>query len=277
MSKNRSRLDKQRSARRVNHAFQARLIYFFRRFCWVLGGIIFVLWLGAWFVFSGMGERLGHWVLLSAETQSIKMGCAVQDILVEGRVHTNSELIRAHIPLERGQSIWRFSPQNARQGLEATPWVRRAYVERRLPATIYVRLEEYRPVALWQREGSVFLVDERGIPIFEASPVGFEHLLLVTGLGAPAHIPHLLTLLRAESDLMPLVESALFVGARRWDLRLHNGTVIRLPEKDPEFALHRLMLMHTEKSVLEGSVNIIDLREQDRVIMRVLSPSELLE
>jgi oligopeptidase B len=39
------------------------------------------------------------------------------------------------------------------------PWVRRASVERRLPDTIFVRLEERIPLALWQRQGRFVVID----------------------------------------------------------------------------------------------------------------------
>src|SRR3546814_9628127 len=61
------------------------------------------------------------------------------------------ELLAA-LGIGRGEPILRFDPDAAHEAILALPWVKTASVERRLPDTIFVRIEERRPMALWQNE-----------------------------------------------------------------------------------------------------------------------------
>jgi cell division protein FtsQ len=47
-----------------------------------------------------------------------------------------------------------LSLENARESLEALPWVRKAMVRRVWPGRLIVTLEEHRPMALWEGAGS---------------------------------------------------------------------------------------------------------------------------
>jgi len=51
--------------------------------------------------------------------------------------------------------------------LEAMPWVREAEIERLLPDTIFVRLDERQPLAFWQRQGKLVLIDRDGYEIYD--------------------------------------------------------------------------------------------------------------
>src|SRR3546814_10770851 len=63
-------------------------------------------------------------------------------------------LVRA-LGLETGRPILAVDPAAARAALEALPWVASASVERQLPGTVYIRLTERAPLALWQDQGVI--------------------------------------------------------------------------------------------------------------------------
>src|SRR5690348_13037155 len=79
-----------------------------------------------------------------------RLGLVVTDIRVEGRETTDRETILTALGARPGTPILAMSPRRAKEQLETLPWVRSAVVERRLPDTLYVRLIERRPLALWQ-------------------------------------------------------------------------------------------------------------------------------
>ena len=91
-----------------------------------------------------------------------RLGLVVTDIKVEGRETTDRETILTALGAGPGTPILAISPRRAKEQLESLPWVRTAVVERRLPDTLYIRLVERKPLALWQHGGKIELIEFHG-------------------------------------------------------------------------------------------------------------------
>jgi len=189
----------------------------------------------------------------------------VQDIRVKGRDKTASDDLLEALGVERGAPILAFNPHHAREAVEQIPWVRLARVERRLPDTIAVTLIEREPMALWQQDRQMRLIDADGVVLTANDLSRWPNLPLLVGADAPKRGPALLKLLAEEPAVGSLVEAAVLVGSRRWDLRLKNGIDIRLPEHDVANALHQLALVQQTNGILDKDVVAVDLRIPDRL------------
>jgi cell division protein FtsQ len=188
---------------------------------------------------------------------SVALGLAVDEVFVEGRTRTHpGRLLVA-----------------AKSRIEALPWVRHATVERRLPSVIYLRVAERRPMALWQADGLLTVIDETGAVIPGARPEDFAGLTLVVGPDAPPHAAQLLRLLDDEPELSRRVVAAVRVGGRRWNLRFHGGTDVRLPETGAAEAWAQFARIERQHGVLQRDVDSIDLRLPDRLVVRT-APGE---
>ena len=198
-----------------------------------------------------------------------RAGLRVDEVLVEGRSHTESALLLAALGVRRGMPILAFDPQAARQRVEALGWVRRASVARRLPNLIYLRIEERHPIALWQHEGRHFLVDREGTVILRRDSTSFDGLPTVVGDEAPDHAAALLDLLTGYPSIAVRVEGAVLVSRRRWNLRLVNGIDVRLPEHGIAAALGWLADLEREHGLLTRDIVALDLRQPDRLIVRL--------
>jgi cell division protein FtsQ len=199
----------------------------------------------------------------------------VRDVLVEGRIQTDPRDLRAVLDARRGAPILAFDPYAAKAELEQLPWVRRAAVERRLPDTIFVRLEERVPLALWQRQGRFVVIDHEGVEIAGTDPAHFADRLVVVGDDAPAHASALLALLETEPQMLQRVSAAVRVGGRRWNLRLDNGVDVNLPEANAGAAYERLAQLVRENGLIDRNLVAVDLRLPDRLILRVAKDATL--
>jgi cell division protein FtsQ len=65
------------------------------------------------------------------------------------------------------------------------------------------------------------------------------------------------------------VRASILVGERRWNLRLTNGTDVRLPEGDAGRALDQLMALERAAKILTRDIVAVDLRLPDRVTVRL--------
>src|SRR5262249_6150601 len=199
------------------------------------------LWLGVPAVFSGSlygavqlsRLPLGQSALLYTVDRILdgtaRAGLVVADVRVEGRETTDRETILTAIGAAPGTPILAMSPKRAKEQLETLPWIRSAVVERRLPDTLYVRLVERKPLALWQHGGKLELIDREGAVISVTRLDRFAKLPMVVGDGAASHAAELLDMLATEPDLASRVSAAIRVGDRRWNLRIDNAIDVLLP------------------------------------------------
>ncbi|SMF71024.1 cell division protein FtsQ [Tistlia consotensis] len=196
------------------------------------------------------------------------LGLKVRDVLVEGRSHTESDQLLGLLGVRRGMPILAFDPGQARERLDQLPWVADAEVERRLPDTLFIRLIEKTPLALWQHDGKITVIDTRGDVIPGVSPGRFSKLLLVVGEDAAPHAAELIEMLNGEPDLAGKVTAAIRVGDRRWNLRLDGNIDVRLPEDGAPAAWSRFAQMVRQEHLLDHDVAVVDLRLPDRLIVR---------
>ncbi len=203
-----------------------------------------------------------------------RVGMVLQFVSVEGRDHTPVSEILTAVGVAQGEPLLGLDPARARQQLEALPWVKEAIVERRLPATLHIRLTERTPIALWQHDGRYALVDPDGRVIEGEGLNAYAGLPQIAGAGAPEAASDLFTMLAAAPSLGPRVKAAVRVGQRRWDLwvddlRPGRGVVIHLPESRPAEALKILIALEAKDHVLERDIAGIDLRIPDRLVVQL--------
>jgi cell division protein FtsQ len=195
-------------------------------------------------------------------------GLRVTDVVIEGRANTPEPLLRAAIGVSKGDPILGFSLADARARIETLTWVEHATVERRLPGTIVVKLDERRPFAVWQNQGKFALIDRDGLLVTDQDVSQFRHLPLVVGAGAPGAATLLLDALMARPALQSRVIAAVRVGERRWNLHLNTGTDVLLPEGHEAAALDRLAQLQQDHALLDRPLQVVDLRLPDRLVIR---------
>ena len=205
---------------------------------------------------------------------SAKSGFAVSEIFVEGRVETEKEELLNTLRVSRGAPILALDIDHALQRVTALPWVRTAVIERQLPDVIHLKLEERRPLALWQNKGRFTLIDTRGEPIPLKKVGRFSDLVVVVGRDAPLNAADLLDTLAVAPELARKVKAAVRVGGRRWNVRLKNEVDVKLPEAGTIDAWVQLAEMQNRHQLLDKDVTVVDLRLPDRIIVRQVPGSE---
>jgi cell division protein FtsQ len=207
-----------------------------------------------------MRERIGHATAFT--------GLRITDVKVEGRENTPEPLLWAAIGATKGDPILGFSIEQARERIGSLTWVEHATVERRLPGTIVVNLQERRPFAVWQNQGKFVLIDRAGQVVADQPVAQFHVLPLVVGQGAPAAAAELLDALTARPMLATRVMAGVRVADRRWNLHMNSGMDVMLPEGHVAVALDRLVQLQQEHAVLDRPLAAIDMRLPDRLVLR---------
>lgn len=223
----------------------------------------------AWWAWSsGTLARFANDVEAAAIAATVEAGLSVEEVLVEGRNETTRTQLLQTVGVRRGDPIVTIDTEAVRKRLSALGWVADASVQRRLPGTVYIRLSERKAMAMWQRDGAVVLVDRTGAVIGTQGLERYTHLKLIVGDDAPRHAPALLDMLATAPPLMKRVRAAVWVGGRRWNLRLDDGIDIRLPETNAQMAWTRLATLERDRQLLSGDIIAVDLRIRDRLVLR---------
>jgi cell division protein FtsQ len=199
---------------------------------------------------------------------SAHAGLRVENVLVTGRYRTARDDITRALGARRSMAILAFDPFAAKQRLEKLNWVRAATVERRLPDTIYLRLVERKPLALWQVGGKLALIDRDGVVIARQHLGRYSALPLVVGEDAAPHAEAIIAILRARPVVAKATSAMIRVAGRRWDLKLKTGVTVHLPEDGAARAVASLARLIARDRILEREVIAIDMRLPDRLVVR---------
>ncbi|MFK7839307.1 MAG: cell division protein FtsQ/DivIB [Bdellovibrionales bacterium] len=247
---------------------KARLFPWLKRFGVTMGITVGVLWLGAWFFMSDADTHTADWMHARMVDATASVGFEVDNILIEGRNYTDPEILKAIINVRRGDPLFDFDPKTAKEGIQRIGWVETAHVERRLPDTLFIRLNERKPIALWQTNKKLKLIDINGDIIPVSNMQQFENLVIVIGENAPANTQELFQILVGEPDIFKDIESAGLIADRRWDVIMKSGVRVKLPETDIALAISSLAKAHREDAILDKDLKVIDLRDPTRMIVR---------
>ncbi len=203
------------------------------------------------------------------ESVTARAGYKVENILVEGREFTDATQVLGIIGAEKGDPLFSVDPESIRTELEQISWIKVAHVERRMPDTVYVRLEERKPFALWERgRKDIVLIDQEGAVLSDKKLKPFKDLIFVRGKGAPGEVLDLARMLAAEPEIRSRLDYANRIEGRRWDLVLKGDKIVKLPEKDMGLAMRNLAVQHRKEGVLDKPLTILDVRDPERLIVR---------
>ncbi len=231
--------------------------------------ILAVLWASG--VFGQMREEINRFSMdLFAESKF-----SIQHVTVEGRGYTDKTALNAALNAERGQSLLHFDVNAARDRLQTLEWVSEASVLRLWPNALHLVLVESRPAAIWQLNGKLQLIDRQGHVISDNHIAQFGNLPHVVGKGANYKAAELTELLAQYPLIRARVRAAVRIGERRWNLRLDSGVDVQLPDTNEERALKRLLVLEEEHRLFARDISIIDLRDHDRLYVRLNSDKVL--
>lgn len=249
-----------------------------RRWRWAVGGGIaaFVVLAGmiGWQIYRGdFLDTTGKHIADAYAHITTASGFGVRNVAVEGRERTDKKLLMEAVDVEKGESLLSLSIQDVKERLEKITTIREARVERRLPGTLHITLVERKPVAVWQYQGQLRVIDSDGVELKEENPAHYPHLLVVVGKQAPEKFEDLLAVLNKHPQLAANVVAAVRVGERRWDLKMKQGTKVMLPEEHPEKAWQYLADLERTRQILSDNLRQIDLRLDEKAFIR-LSPQQ---
>lgn len=192
----------------------------------------------------------------------------IEKIEFDGQEHVPEVLLLKSSGLRYKANIFKVSINDVKKKLEQIAWVKSVSVQRTLPNKISVRVAERVPVAIYQLNYKLHLLDVDG-KILENDGIGsFDNLPIIVGEGAEKVVRHFLYILEKFPKIQNQLVFAVYVGKRRWNMKINKGITVKLPEKHLGYAMQILDEIADEKGFFYDDIQEIDLRILDRVIVK---------
>jgi len=245
-----------------------RIASFFLRRC--AEGLLTVLLLGSvGFYGAVVGGEYGVFVNTYGPLPDLaaKMaGFGIKAVTIAGQRELDEQEILETAGISPRNSLLFLDVAAIRDRLKALPLIKEASVTKLYPDRILIEIEERQPYAVWQDNGVVRIVATDGMPIDTYHDAHFANLPFVVGDGANERLGEYLAILDALGDLRSRIQAGMLISQRRWSLKVQNGVVVDLPEKDPLTAVATLVSLQRDFHVLDKDILSLDLRQAGRVI-----------
>lgn len=233
-----------------------------------IAGSLYML-VGVFFVYtSNIFTVIEQRVSYTTRDTSKALGLAVESVQLFGQENTSTDSILKAIDIEKGHPIMEVDVRSIKARIENLPWVMEALVETQYPSTLLVQVIEHEPFALWQHDQEIKLIDRNGIIIPADDIEQFSDLIILVGSDVPSHAAQFLDMITTEPGMARRVSYGIRVGERRWNVKLHNGIEIKLPEENAEQVWHWLLQSNQDLRTLDSSIESIDLRIPDKIFVK---------
>ncbi|MEL7544243.1 MAG: cell division protein FtsQ/DivIB [Pseudomonadota bacterium] len=207
---------------------------------------------------------------MAADRTAVAAGFGVSEIAVIGHEQTALADILASLEPSRPRSLLAWDRKEVHARLAHLPWIESVRVVHVLPTTLTLDVVERRPFAIWQSQGALRLIDERGHPLTKLDKAGkLPALPIVVGRGAGIAAKPLLSEIETSPRIAKAVTAAVRVADRRWNLQLDGGVKILLPERGVRSALATLEALLATSSLTPDRVALVDLRIPERPTLRL--------
>jgi cell division protein FtsQ len=196
-------------------------------------------------------------------------GFRIISVGINGRKQLTQDEVLAIGGVNGRSSLLFLDAAAVRDRLKANPWIADATVHKFYPGELQIDIVERSAFALWQQDGRLSVISDDGAVLEPYLSRRFVSLPLVVGKGAETRAKDFLALLARYPQVKSVTRAAIFVGERRWNLRLKDGLDIRLPENDVGNALAALSKLDKDEKLFSRDIVAVDMRLPDRLMVQL--------
>jgi cell division protein FtsQ len=196
-------------------------------------------------------------------------GFRITTVAINGRKQLSQDEVLAIGGVNGRSSLLFLDATTVRDKLKANPWIADATILKFYPGQLQIDIVERSAFALWQQDGRLSVISEDGAVLEPFVARRFVSLPLVVGKGADGKARDFLALLDRYPQVRSVTKAAIFVGERRWNLRLKDGLDIRLPENDVGNALAVLSKLDKDDKLFSRDIVAVDMRLPDRLSVQL--------
>ena len=144
------------------------------------------------------------------------------------------------------------------------PGVKKSAVRRMPNGNLSVRVALHRAVALWTDGEHYFPLSADGTIVNKPTDVRDMSHVVFRG-----KLPNNITqITNAAHNLVGNLDYMEWIENRRWNMYTNSGITILLPEENPTAAIGTLISLHNNHHILDKDVQLIDMRDSARILVK---------
>ena len=170
-----------------------------------------------------------------------------------------------------GSSIFLLPMDQINDSINENSWVKEIYLNTNYKDTLFIRIEEYKPIGIYFFNEKYFVFDENGKIIDQIYIKDFtnQSLLIFKGNSSNLKANSLINILKNNDfEKKYQIESLEFLNKRRWDINLYGDVKLMLSEEDPNKSIQNFIMIQNKLSETDiNNIKIYDLRNLNKTIL----------
>ena len=163
------------------------------------------------------------------------------------------------------KNIFFIKRKDIEDPLKETDFLEKVSVKKKYPNTIVVEIFETKPLVILYKKKTKYLLDSSSKLILFEDKFNFNQLPSVFGEEAEIHFISFFNQLQKNDFPIKFIEKFYFFQIGRWDLKLINNQIIKLPHKNIKSAILKSIELLDRQDF--KNYNIIDLRIEGKIIV----------
>ncbi len=170
-----------------------------------------------------------------------------------------------------GSSIFLLPLDQINDSIKENNWVKEIYLHTNYKDTLFIRIEEYKPIGIYFFNENYFVFDENGKIIDQIYTTDFTHqsLLIFKGNSSNLKANSLINILKNNNfEKKYQIESLEFISKRRWDINLYSDVKLMLSEENPNKSIQNFIMIQNKLSKSDiNNIQTYDLRNLNKTIL----------
>ena len=168
-------------------------------------------------------------------------------------------------------SIFLLPLDQINDSIKENNWIKEIYLNTNYKDTLFIRIEEYKPIGIYFFNDKYFVFDENGKIIDQIYITDFSNqpLLIFKGPSSNLKANSLINILKKNDFRKKYkIESLEFINKRRWNINLYSNVKLMLSEEDPNKSVQNFITIQNKLSEIDiNNISTYDLRNLKKTIL----------
>ena len=196
----------------------------------------------------------------------------VREVVITGNEHLTDEELKSMAGIGRDENLLKVSGRRISSKMMESPWIRAVAVRKDFPDRLLIDIRESEPFALLDMKGKLFIVDDRGAMLEKLKDIAVPFLPVISSnpYREKEAFHEALNLAKAikNTGLLSRKDHIEIISHKPQEMSVNlDGIVVKVGEGEYEDKLARLTDIEEEIKSRNISVDYIDLRFENRVLV----------
>ncbi len=233
--------------------------------------IVIILFSCSLFTYSFINKAITYinrsvaWCSNQLSNTLLGYGLNINTVSLKGNYFVRKEDILKLI--DKNQPILFVSLSRVKHDIESlSGWIKNVDIQRVLPNTINISIEEHKPFAVWHHGSQFSVIDATGYVITDDYPT--DKLIFISGSNALSELAFIRMIMESNTELNHHICSFIHIQGRRWNIIFNNGLEVKLPKDNLHNAWNYLIDLHNTSDIIASNWKIIDMRTTNKIFMK---------